>query len=196
MNFQRKNKMENVLIAYNNASDIALHIFFESCADEVRQASFSNGHSWTDVCPPDLNEENVVGQMENFTICMLASHGDAYGIYNEVNEDVVTTRTTNYSLSGKIFYAIACGCAEHLLPHLKAIGLSHFVGYDDVLIVVENNITFVETTVSGLVSLLSGESVEVAKKKMYDLYTESINKATSKEIKRFLLHNREHLCFE
>lgn len=188
--------MENILLAYNNAADVPLHAFFENCADEVKQCCVDNGHAYTDVCPPNLTENNVVGKMEGHTICMLASHGDAYGVYNENDADVVSTRTTNYNFNGKIFYAISCGCAQHLLPHLKSIGVSAFVGYDDQLVVVESDSSFVESAISGLISLLNGDSKEVAKQKMYDSYTKNINEATDKNIKRFLLHNREHLCFE
>lgn len=196
MSLQQQNKMEKVLVAYNNAHDANLHTFFEDCADEVKQSCVNNGHEFTDVCPPNLTEGNVVGKMNEHTTCMLAAHGDAYGVYNDNEDNVVTTRTTNYNLSGKVFYAISCDCAQHLLPQLRSIGVSTFVGYDDKLTVIESDHSFVESAVSGLVSLLNGDSKEAAKQKMFDSYTENMNKAISKDIKRILLHNREHLCFE
>ena len=106
--------MGKVLIAYNNNSETVLHDFFESCADEAKQICFDNGIDYSAVCPPDLNEQNVISVMPELHLCFLVGHGDADGIYNEKGEPVVSTRTTNYNFNGKGFYSIACSCAQNL----------------------------------------------------------------------------------
>lgn len=188
--------METVLIAYNDASQTELHSFFESCADGVKQLCFENNYDYTSVYPPNLTEHNVISSMDKHAICFVASHGDSEGIYNEKDNYVVSTKTTNYSLSGKIFYAISCLCANKLMPELKRIGLETFVGYDDNLRVVESEPMFCESAIEGLKAILEKNDKSTAKKRMLDKYTELINNAPSEDIKMLLLHNREHLCFE
>ena len=61
--------MSKVLIAYNNDSGTVLHDFFESCADEAKQICADNGVEFTSVCPPALNEQNVVGAMSSHQLC-------------------------------------------------------------------------------------------------------------------------------
>lgn len=89
--------MGKVLIAYNNDSETVLHDFFESCADEAKQICADNGINYSSVCPPDLNEQSVVGVMPDHHLCFIAAHGDVDGIYNEDAKAVVSIRTTNYN---------------------------------------------------------------------------------------------------
>ena len=91
--------MGNVLIAYNNDSGTVLHNFLESCADEAKQICVDNGIDYTAVCPPNLNEKSAVGVMLDHHLCFIAAHGDADGIYNQDDEAIVSTHTTNYLLA-------------------------------------------------------------------------------------------------
>lgn len=188
--------MESVLIAYNNAPGTELHTFFESCADDAKQFCIDCHHDFIPVCPPQLTEQNVVAPMDKHTICFVASHGDNSGIYNEDCDYVISTRTTNYNLSGKTLYAVSCMCAEKLMPELKRIGLETFVGYNDNLRVIESEPLFRESIMEGLKAILEGYDKDIAKKRMFDKYTESINNAPSEDVEMLLLHNREHLYFE
>ena len=95
--------MGKVLIAYNNDSGTVLHDFLESCADEAKQICADNGIEYSSVCPTDLNEKSVVGVMPDHNLCFIAAHGDAGGIYNEDDEAVVSTHTTNYNFKGIFF---------------------------------------------------------------------------------------------
>lgn len=190
--------MGKVLIAYNNDSKTNLHKFFESCADETKQICTDNGIVFSSICPPKLKEQNVVGDMPGHQLCFIAAHGDAYGIYNEVEEDIVTTRTTNYNFKGKGFYSVACNCAQHLHPQMKALGLNIFVGYNDTFSVRGDNEPFINSAMAGLRSLLSGDNVKVAKEKMLTAYNEQI--AVLEDIDPMaaieLVHNRESLIFD
>ena len=94
--------MGKVLIAYNNDSGTVLHDFLESCADEAKQICADNGIDFSSACPPDLDEQNVVSVMPDHHLCFIAAHGDVDGIYNEDDEAIVSTRTTNYNF--KVLY--------------------------------------------------------------------------------------------
>ena len=190
--------MGKVLIAYNNDSGTVLHDFLESCADEAKQICADNGIDYTAVCPPDLDEQSVVGVMPDHHLCFIAAHGDADGIYNQDGEAIVSTRTTNYNFKGKGLYSVACLCAQNLHPHLKALGLRFFVGYNDTFNVRGEHAPFVNSAMAGLKSFLSGESADVAKEKMLTTYDEQIVAldATDPMAAIELVHNKEALVFE
>lgn len=190
--------MGKVLIAYNNDSGTVLHDFLESCADEAKQICADNGIDYTAVCPPDLDEQSVVGIMPDHHLCFIAAHGDANGIYNQDGEAIVSTRTTNYNFKVKGLYSVACLCAQNLHPHLKALGLRFFVGYNDTFNVRGEHAPFVNSAMAGLKSFLSGESADVTKEKMLTTYDEQIVAldATDPMAAIELVHNKEALVFE
>ena len=190
--------MGKVLIAYNNDSGTVLHDFLESCADEAKQICADNGIDYTAVCPPDLDEQSVVGVMPDHHLCFIAAHGDADGIYNQDGEAIVSTRTTNYNFKGKGLYSVACLCAQNLHPHLKALGLRFFVGYNDTFNVRGEHAPFINSAMAGLKSFLSGESADVTKEKMLTTYDEQIVAldATDPMAAIELVHNKEALVFE
>lgn len=190
--------MEKVLIAYNNDSGTVLHDFLESCADEAKQFCADNGIDYSAVCPPDLNEQSVVGVMPDHHLCFIAAHGDADGIYNQDDEAIVSTRTTNYNFIGKGLYSVACLCAQDLHPHLKVLGLRFFVGYNDTFNVRGERAPFINSAMAGLKSFLSGESADVAKEKMLKTYDEQIAAldATDPMAAIELVHNKEALFFD
>ena len=190
--------MGNVLIAYNNDSGTVLHNFLESCADEAKQIYVDNGIDYTAVCPPNLNEKSAVGVMLDHHLCFIAAHGDADGIYNQDDEAIVSTHTTNYNFKGKGLYSVACLCAQNLHSHLKALGLRFFVGYNDTFNVRGEHAPFINSAMAGLKSLLSGESADVAKEKMLTTYDEQIVAldATDPMAAIELVHNKEALVFD
>lgn len=190
--------MGNVLIAYNNDSGTVLHNFLESCADEAKHICVDNGIDYTAVCPPNLNEKSAVGVMLDHHLCFIAAHGDADGIYNQDDEAIVSTHTTNYNFKGKGLYSVACLCAQNLHSHLKALGLRFFVGYNDTFNVRGEHAPFINSAMAGLKSLLSGESADVAKEKMLTTYDEQIVAldATDPMAAIELVHNKEALVFD
>ena len=190
--------MGKVLIAYNNDSGTVLHDFLESCADEAKQICADNGIDYSSVCPPDLNEQSVVGAMPDHHLCFIAAHGDVDGIYNEDDEVIVSTRTTNYNFKGKGLYSVACLCAQNLHPHLKALGLRFFVGYNDTFNVRGEREPFVNSALAGLKSFLAGENADAAKEKMLTTYDEQIVAldATDPMAAIELVHNKEALVFD
>lgn len=189
--------MGKVLIAYNNEPGTVLRDFIELCSDEAKQICVDNQMDFTSVCPPTFDEQHVVGGMGLHNLCVVIAHGDPYGIYNEKDEDVVSTRTTNYNLAGKGMYSVVCLCAQHLLPHLQAIGIRFFVGYDKDFSVVGDREPFMTCVMAGMRSFLSGEDVSQAKAKMLQVYDEQIaelDKTNPREAIE-LAHDREALVF-
>lgn len=191
--------MAKILIVYNNDSSVLLHDFFESCGDEVRQCCCDCQVDYTPIVPPDMTEGNVMQAMENHQVCFIAGHGYADGICDEKDEDVVSTRTTNYNLQDKAFYSVSCLCGINLCPSLMQIGAKLFVGYNDAFIVNGNYTPFLESSLSGIKSLINGETAQVAKDKMYRVYDEQIEEAYDNAdvfTALHLLHNKESLVFE
>lgn len=190
--------MSKVLIAYNNDAGTVLHDFMESCADEAKQVCADNSIEYTSVCPPDMNEQNVVEVMSEHLLCFIVGHGDDDGIYNEDDAEVVSTHTTNYNFAGKGFYSVACSCAVNLYPHLKRLGLLFFVGYNDTFIVRGEREPFVVSALSGLQSFLSGSNIKASKEKMQATFDEQIAilNETDPWAAVDLVHNKEALVFE
>jgi len=186
--------MANILIAYNNDADTNLHGFLQSCADEARQLCIDHEHIYTLLSPPDLTESHVIPFMENNQICFVAAHGDPDGVYNENEEDVVSTRTTNYIFENKGFYSIACSCGQNLCSELMRLGLKIFVGYNDSFIVGDNEEVFLNCAVEGLNALLKGECKSMAHQAMLARYDEAINMLPFVDKIR-LLSNKERLIF-
>ena len=131
-------------------------------------------------------------------LCFIAAHGDADGIYNQDDEAIVSTHTTNYNFKGKGLYSVACLCAQNLHSHLKALGLRFFVGYNDTFNVRGEHAPFINSAMAGLKSLLSGESADVAKEKMLTTYDEQIVAldATDPMAAIELVHNKVALVFD
>lgn len=187
--------MVNVLIAYNNDASVELHNFMQLCADTVKQYCIDHKHTYTSLAPPNLTESEIVKTMPNNQICFIAAHGDADGVYNETDTDVVTTRTTNYVFNNKCFYSVACSCAQNLRLELQRIGVKIFVGYNDSFIVGANEDAFCTCALEGLKKILQGATVATAKDAMKKKYDEVI-KALSFPDNTFLLRNKERLIFE
>ena len=190
--------MDRMLIAYNNDSTTVLHDFLESCADEAKQICIYKHVDYTSVCPPNLNEQSVIGAMQEHQLCFFAGHGDADGIYNEYEEAVVSIYTTNYNFKDKGLYCIACSCAQKLHPHLKVHGLHFFVGYNSTFNVRGERKPFIDTAMSGLKSLLNGDTLKVAKEKMIATYDQQIADLdiTDPMAAVELVHNKEALVFD
>lgn len=186
--------MANILIASNNDPNTDLHNFMQSCADEARQICVDNSHHYSIVSVPHFTESGVISPMSSHQICFIAAHGDADGVYNENDTDVVTTRTTNYNFANKGFYSISCSCAQNLYPELMRIGLHIFVGYRAPFYVGDREDAFLDCAIEGLKQLLTGKTKKVASKAMLDKYDEIIETLPFKD-RLLLLHNKENLVF-
>lgn len=196
--------MSNIVIGFNNHQADILHSFFEKCADSVNTLCEQYNFTTSSFCPPDFTEKNIISNMSNSSGCFLAAHGDRDGIYNEQNQDVVTTKTNNYNFSGKILYTVSCYSALNLKDELFRKGIKAFVGYDDKFIVgnVDAEDVFVECAVQGFKSLINGKNIKEARKDMIDKFDVEIKRYSddntnkySEFIAAWLLDDEEHLCF-
>lgn len=186
--------MANILIACNNNSNVNLHDFMQLCADYAKQYCYNCNHTYTFIEPPHLTEKNISTHMENHHVCFIASHGDDYGIYNENGDDVVTTRTTNYTFSNKGFYSVACSCAKSLEAELIRVGAIFFVGYNKPFNVGYEEDAFCRCAMEGLKHILLGKTKAEARKAMLDKYDEVIKSLPFNDQIR-MLRNKESLVF-
>lgn len=190
--------MKSVLIAYNNNKLSELSDFFEACADAAKQACADGRINFDSVCPPDLSESKVVELMKDHQLCFIAAHGNSSALYNDLDQKVVSVDTESLNFENKGFYSVACSCATNLHPHLRTQGVKLFVGYNDTFITKGDIEPFVNSAMSGLVSLLSGDDIELAKSKMYKIFDDQIDLLKSVDVlaASLLLHNKESLVFE
>ena len=202
--------MPKIIIAYNNSYNTDLHNYFQLCADNIRQSCAENKHHYTSITPPELTEDRIMENIQTHHFCFIAMHGDADGVYNENNEDVISTRTTNYAFKEKCLYSIACHCAKNLKEELTRIGINLFVGYENEYHVGYNDTIFADCAMEGAKQICSGSTFEKSKAYMLAKYDESINELykslndTENNSKKntllwdatFLLENKENLIFE
>jgi hypothetical protein len=185
------------IVAYNNDCHSDLHRFFETCAERIIQCCSDLKIPYEPVSPPNLTEEVLFGHIPNHEVCFIAAHGMSDAIVNEKDENVISTRSAIYSLEGKVFYAISCHVGQTLKDELMRIGTRVFVGYsDDLRVTYELEDMISEVAVSGLVSLLNGNTPETAKAKMVEEYDKRINETSDILKKAILMHDKEYLCFE
>ena len=190
--------MASVLIAYNNDTCVELHDFMESCGDSVMQYCYDKHIDYTPLTPPHLTEDEVMSHMENHHICFIAGHGDDDGIYNEADEDVISTRTTNYNFQNKALYCISCCSAINPCPALMQIGLKLYVGYNAPFEVRGDYSPFLESALSGLRCLLDGDNAKTAKEEMNKIFDEQIDILNQENpwAAISLLHDKEALVFQ
>lgn len=188
--------MSNILLAFNSDCLDPLHGFFQCCADEARQMCADCGLLFTLKSGDEMNEASIMSSMDNHCLCVMAAHGSCDSIMNANGDDVISTRTTNYSFCGKGLYAISCNCAAMLLPKLIDIGVLFFVGYRDVFRISGEDVTFAQCALSGFRSFIEGKTLGQAYLDMLTSFDEAIKKAeNSPNIweKMFLLHDKEAL---
>lgn len=189
--------MGKLLIAYNDDSEVELHDFFSSCADEARQICCNYSVDYSMIYPPNLNEENVIGAMRSHSLCVIAAHGSPDGVFYEKDQYIVSLKTTNYNFRGKGFYGITCSCGENLSSNLQSLGLRFFIGYKDTFNIRGNDEPFVISALSGLKSFLSGDTLKDAYNTMLSVYDEQISHYETEDMWTAieLVHDKEALMF-
>ncbi len=163
----------SVIIAYDS-TDSEMHNFFTSCADEIKQICVNNGVNFTAYTQPNLSGKTIMEQIVNNKICSISAHGYNSGISVD-DEDIISTKTTNYNLNGKALFAISCDCGQDLRPELKRIGLKLFVGYDKKLMTQGDLDPFVKCVTKGIDSFLQGCTVEESKTEMMKCFDQTIS---------------------
>ena len=98
--------MNDILIAYNSRPDDDAHSFFQSCADEARQACADLGCGYSIKTRDELTEQVIMQSMTSHSLCVFAAHGSSDSIVNEHDDEVISIRTTNYVFEGKGLYAL------------------------------------------------------------------------------------------
>ena len=187
--------MANILIACNNVPGVILYDFFENCSDSLKQKCIDTNHQYTSLTPPNLVNDMIRQMVPNHDICYIATHGDTNGVINDNGDYFLSINTINYDFRNKILYSISCFTGQNLKDNMIRMGVRLFVGYDDNLIIGENENIFVECVNSGIKSILDGNEFGIAKEHMINTYNLAIDNACFFD-GLYLLNNREHLIFE
>lgn len=189
--------MGSVTIAYNAipCDDSGMHRFFQSCGDTARQFCQNYGHKPFLLVPPNLNNSALLERLEKDTVCVIAAHGSSNAIYNENDEEILSTNTVNYDLKDKTVYTIACACGDRLGEELRRIGVKIFIGYNQNLKIGSDEELFTDCVMSGLNKLLKGDNLNMSRLEMLRTYEDAISSADNNQDKWLLLDNREALVF-
>lgn len=105
--------MNDILIAYNSRPDDDAHNFFQSCADEVRQACADLGHGCSIKTRDELTEQVIMQSMTSHSLCVFAAHGSSDSIVNENDDEVISTARQITFLKGR-----ACMLYHVVVRHL------------------------------------------------------------------------------
>lgn len=187
--------MEDILIAYDSDYTDHAHNLFEACADKARQIAYNHQKQYTLLTTPNLTNDNLMTNIANHHLCVIAAHGDADGIYNENGADVISIHTTNYNCIGKGIYSISCLSAINLCEHLVQIGARFFVGYNR-LFRFSGAEPYAEIAMSGLEALLDGKDLGHVRQDMLNKYDALIAESDPNSVTNiFLVHNKESLVF-
>ena len=190
--------MAKVLIGYNSDVSDPAKALFEACADEAKQICVDAGCNFEVLTTPALTNQNVVNQLCDKQVFFVAAHGASDAVLNENDEEVVSTRTTNYGFKDKGLYSVSCNTAISLKEELQRIGVLLYVGYDDVFRSFGDIEPFCECAMEGLRQFLSGTTLAEARTKMKEMFEakQHLLAATNRQAAWWLNHDKVHLCFE
>lgn len=187
--------MDNpVYIAFDDA-DKNLGHFFQSCADEVRQAIVDNKLVYESIGADRLTKETVnsyTGGADEYVFCAF-SHGSDKALlckgkpYIEVNDNVC-------NFYSSIFFTFACHTAKGIGKEFEDAYVLGYVGYkDEAWVVLGHEDVFVKCATSGLLSYLRGNTLKQSYKDMVDEYDRHIRTGKVNLISSYLLKNKQAL---
>ncbi len=190
--------MEKILIAYNDDVSENSRQFFDCCATDIRNYCLERSFNYDLLTPPNLTESQFMKMAQDSQICYVASHGRPDSVVNEEDVEFVSTKTTNYSLSGKCFFTVSCYCAQNLKDELIRIGLKLFVGYRDKYTEFPEYNEFMQSANYGLKVFIDGLSVAQMKDSIYAEYDRLFDELNKKSamVADALLDNKESLVIE
>lgn len=189
--------MIKALIAYNDDVSETNRNNFEEYATDVRNFCIENEIDWELLTPPNLTNEAFMKLANESQVCYISAHGSPVSIDNERKNHIISTRTTNYNLCGKMLYAVSCHCALQLKDELMRIGLKIFVGYRSIIVFTGYE-EFLTCFNSGIKALIKGCTVAEMRKLMKDEYDKQFHKLgqTNPLAADMLLDNKESLVID
>lgn len=190
--------MGKVLIAYNDDASENSRQFFDGCATDIRNYCIGKSFDYDLLTPPNLTEAQFMDKAQDSHICYVVSHGRPDSVVNEEGEEFVSTRTTNYNLNGKCFFAVSCYCAQDLKDELFRIGLKLFVGYRDKYTEFPEYDEFMHSANYGLKVFIDGQNVAQMKDSIYAEYDRLFDVLNGKSVLAAdaLLDNKESLVID
>jgi len=168
--------VDNIIIAVDDSPEEAYRIFFESCADSIRQKAVEAGVTHHRIGSANLNAEfiNETIQGINNTFAFSAfSHGTNTALVCGTNEYISTTEN-NYHFEASLFYSFACLCGNDLKEELVRNRVGCFWGYHSEVNFCPEISEFVDCATIGLRTLLNGENLTMAKEATNTCYDDAI----------------------
>ena len=157
--------VDNIIIAVDDSPEEAYRLFFETCADSIREKAVEVGVEHHRIGSTNLNAEyiNETIQRINNTFAFSAfSHGTNTALVCGANEYISITEN-NYHFDSSLFYSFACLCGNNLKDELVRNGVGCFWGYQTDVNFCPEIPEFVDCATIGLKSLLDGDTLKVAR---------------------------------
>lgn len=189
---------------FDPTEEEGLGFFFQACATDIKaHINLNNNLALTEIISESISQNLVSETLEKFQgtnfILLAYSHGQADALlYNNKQLPYITAKDHVHLLKDSLIYTWACSCGEELGPKAVNEGCKAFIGYND-LVIAGTWLTdiFVNTANSGLISFLSGLSIEESRKEMirnYNINIDSVYKESSM-VGSLLRRNRDALVF-
>lgn len=169
--------VDNIIIAVDDSPEEAYRIFFESCADSIRQKAVEAGVTHHRIGSANLNADfiNETIQGINNTFAFSAfSHGTNRALICGTNEYISTTEN-NYHFESALFYSFACLCGNELKDELVRNRVGCFWGYQSEVNFCPEIPEFVDCATIGLKSFFNGENLREAKDATNTCYDTAIS---------------------
>lgn len=183
-----------VYIAFDD-EDKGLGHFFQTCADEIRQAVADNGLPYESISADRLTKETIntyTEEADEYVFCAF-SHGMDTALlckdkpYVEVNDNVC-------NFYSSVFFTFACHTAKGIGREFQEAYVLGYLGYkDEAWVIPAYEDVFVKCATSGLVSYLEGNTLKQSYRDMIDEYDKWIKSGGVNLLCSSLLKNKQAL---
>lgn len=184
--------MEKVVIAFSRSD-----AFFRMCADKVKECSV--GHHITTIQKDgvNLNMEEVTNSLvsnEDPIVFAVFCHGNCYGFGNDDGTYFIDCRDTSlYRLKNDIVYTCACESGNNdMVSNMVSKGVKVYWGYN-CKFVYFNEDDYAQAVISGLKSMLEGNTLKDAKEALVSNMTSYANRQISPMKAGFVYENIDKL---
>lgn len=144
--------------------------FFQMCADKVKECSVAHLITTIQKDGVNLNMEEVTNSLvsnEAPIVLAVFCHGNRYGFGNDNDTYFIDCRdTTLYRLANDVVYSCACESGSNdMVSNMVSKGVKVYWGYDCDFAYF-NDEEYAAAAVSGLISMLEGNTLKDAKERL------------------------------
>lgn len=184
--------MKKVVIAFSRSD-----AFFRMCADKVKDCSV--GHHLTTIQKDgtNLNMEEVTKSLVSIdapVVFAVFCHGNRYGYGNDTGTYFIDRRDTTLSrLANDVVYTCACesGCYD-MVSDMASKGVKVYWGYNCKFVYFDED-DYAQAAISGLISMLEGNTLKEAKEVLVASMTNYANRQISPMKAGFVYENIDKL---